>query len=159
VEVGSVAAVIGLMPEQRKPGFFGCLPRHFARAPQQIDFCFDSQTDEICHLAHKIGISARRLPVISDQTYTFLAHHRFAFYHNWRESKISPKGIAPAADKHNKQEMLPGLTTVSLPQTYCRACHLSTRSDVVRCLHCNRPLNPVPAPKTAPRKSKTRRTH
>ncbi len=26
------------------------------------------------------------------------------------------------------------LTTVSLPQVYCRTCHLSTRSDVTRCL-------------------------
>jgi hypothetical protein len=39
--------------------------------------------------------------------------------------------------------MFPGLTTVSLPQTYCKACHLSTRADLVRCLHCNRPLNAV----------------
>jgi hypothetical protein len=52
--------------------------------------------------------------------------------------------------------MLPGLTTVSLPQTYCRACHLSTRSDVVRCLHCNRPLNAA-TPKSKPRKTKQRR--
>jgi hypothetical protein len=53
--------------------------------------------------------------------------------------------------------MLPGLTTVSLPQTYCRACHLSTRSDIVRCLHCNRPLNPAPAaPKRIVRKAKRR---
>jgi len=41
--------------------------------------------------------------------------------------------------------MLQGLTTVSLPQIYCRSCHLSTRSDVVRCLHCNRPLETAPA--------------
>jgi len=61
--------------------------------------------------------------------------------------------------------MLPGLTTVSLPQIYCRSCHLSTRSDVVRCLHCNRPLKPVSAPvaarpqapkRTAARKTKSR---
>jgi len=31
-------------------------------------------------------------------------------------------------------------TTVSLPQTYCPACHLSTRSDRTRCLHCNKLL-------------------
>ncbi len=56
--------------------------------------------------------------------------------------------------------MLPGLTTVSLPQTYCRSCHLSTRSDVVRCLHCNRPLNPAPEPKRRIIKAKpSRRTH
>ncbi len=57
--------------------------------------------------------------------------------------------------------MLPGLTTVSLPQIYCRACHLSTRSDIVRCLHCNRPLNQAsPEPKRAIRKAKpSRRTH
>jgi hypothetical protein len=36
--------------------------------------------------------------------------------------------------------MLPVLTTVSLPQIYCRSCHLSTRSDITRCLHCNKPL-------------------
>jgi hypothetical protein len=36
--------------------------------------------------------------------------------------------------------MLPLMTTVSLPQVYCRCCHLSTRSDVARCLHCNKPL-------------------
>ena len=39
--------------------------------------------------------------------------------------------------------MLP-LTTVQLPQTYCRSCHLSTRSDVSRCLHCNKPLQAPP---------------
>jgi hypothetical protein len=51
--------------------------------------------------------------------------------------------------------MLPGLTTVSLPQTYCKACHLSTRADLVRCLHCNRLLNPVtPVAKRAARKAK-----
>ncbi len=59
--------------------------------------------------------------------------------------------------------MLPGLTTVSLPQIYCRTCHLSTRSDVTRCLHCNRPLKAQPAavPKRAGsvRKSKARRSH
>jgi hypothetical protein len=58
--------------------------------------------------------------------------------------------------------MLPGLTTVSLPQIYCRSCHLSTRSDVVRCLHCNRPLKALsapaaPTPKRALRKAKPRR--
>jgi hypothetical protein len=55
--------------------------------------------------------------------------------------------------------MLPGLTTVSLPQTYCRACHLSTRSDVQRCLHCNRPLNPPAEAKRSARKKKPRRIH
>jgi hypothetical protein len=39
--------------------------------------------------------------------------------------------------------MLP-LTTVQLPQTYCRSCHLSTRSDMSRCLHCNKPLQAPP---------------
>ena len=39
--------------------------------------------------------------------------------------------------------MLP-LTTVHLPQTYCRWCHLSTRSDVTRCLHCNKVLQAAP---------------
>jgi len=74
--------------------------------------------------------------------------------------KICPKGIVSAADKHIKPKMLPGLTTVSLPQTYCRACHLSTRSDVLRCLHCNRPLNPpADASKRASRKKKPRRIH
>jgi len=58
--------------------------------------------------------------------------------------------------------MLPGLTsgltTVSLPQTYCPSCHLSTRSDVTRCLHCNRPLHqPVSATKRAVRPAKSRR--
>jgi len=61
--------------------------------------------------------------------------------------------------------MLPGLTTVSLPQIYCRSCHLSTRSDIVRCLHCNRPLKaPAAAPvsrvaarKRAMKKTKARR--
>jgi len=58
--------------------------------------------------------------------------------------------------------MLPGLTTVSLPQIYCRSCHLSTRSDVVRCLHCNRPLKAVSAPiavtTPAPKRSADRKT-
>jgi hypothetical protein len=72
---------------------------------------------------------------------------------DWEQ--ICPKGFGFAADKHIKPKMLPGLTTVSLPQTYCRACHLSTRSDVMRCLHCNRPLNPEPAAsKRATRKKK-----
>jgi len=44
--------------------------------------------------------------------------------------------------------MLQPLTSVSLPQTYCRSCHLSTRSDVPRCLHCNKSLRePVAAPR------------
>jgi len=50
--------------------------------------------------------------------------------------------------------MLPGLTTVSLPQIYCKSCHLSTRSDMVRCLHCNRLLNPPAAAKRTARKAK-----
>ncbi|HYL34475.1 MAG TPA: hypothetical protein VEV17_01035 [Bryobacteraceae bacterium] len=37
--------------------------------------------------------------------------------------------------------MLQALTTVSLPQVYCRSCHLSTRSDMLRCLHCNKLLS------------------
>jgi len=36
--------------------------------------------------------------------------------------------------------MLQPLPTVSLPQIYCRLCHLSTRSDLPRCLHCHKPL-------------------
>jgi len=32
----------------------------------------------------------------------------------------------------------------SIPQTYCGTCHLSTRMDVPRCLHCNKPLRPAP---------------
>ena len=39
---------------------------------------------------------------------------------------------------------------MSLPQIYCRSCHLSTRSDVLRCLHCNRPLATAPVRKTKP---------
>jgi len=54
--------------------------------------------------------------------------------------------------------MLQALTTVSLPQTYCRSCHLSTRSDMARCLHCNKPLQAPPAlPKRAVRQAKNRR--
>ena len=42
----------------------------------------------------------------------------------------------------------------SIPQTYCRTCHLATRMDVARCLHCNQLLAPPaaikkPAPKRA----------
>jgi hypothetical protein len=40
--------------------------------------------------------------------------------------------------------MLPLMTTVSLPQVYCGCCHLSTRSDVARCLHCNKLLQAPP---------------
>jgi hypothetical protein len=36
--------------------------------------------------------------------------------------------------------MLQVLTTVSLPQVYCRSCQLATRSDMLRCLHCNKLL-------------------
>jgi len=36
------------------------------------------------------------------------------------------------------------MTTVSLPQVYCGWCHLSTRSDVARCLHCNKLLEAPP---------------
>jgi hypothetical protein len=47
------------------------------------------------------------------------------------------------------------LTTVSLPQVYCRTCHLSTRSDVTRCLHCNHYLQAPPVtPRRAERKPK-----
>jgi hypothetical protein len=138
------------MPKQRETGFFGGIPRKATSAAQQIDFRFNSQTNKVCHFAHYIGVSARCFPVISDQTYTFLAHHgRLMLAHPLKESRWRP-------DKHIKPKMLPGLTTVSLPQTYCRACHLSTRSDVVRCLHCNRPLIPA-APKRTPRKIKPRR--
>jgi hypothetical protein len=81
--------------------------------------------------------------------------------HGRLTEKISPKGTRFSADKQIKAKMLPGLTTVSLPQIYCRSCHLSTRADVVRCLHCNRPLQPPPAaPKRAVRRTKpVRRTH
>lgn len=51
--------------------------------------------------------------------------------------------------------MLPLLTTVSLPQTYCRCCHLSTRSDRTRCLHCNQLLQaPAASPRRAARRVK-----
>jgi hypothetical protein len=40
--------------------------------------------------------------------------------------------------------MLPLMTTVSLPQVYCSCCHLSTRSDMARCLHCNKLLKTAP---------------
>ncbi len=40
--------------------------------------------------------------------------------------------------------MLPLMTTVRLPQVYCGWCHLSTRSDVARCLHCNKLLQAPP---------------
>ena len=50
------------------------------------------------------------------------------------------------------------LTTVTLPQIYCRSCHLSTRSDITRCLHCNKLLEePVVARKRAVRRAKARR--
>jgi hypothetical protein len=52
--------------------------------------------------------------------------------------------------------MSPVLTTVSLPQVYCRTCHLSTRSDVVRCLHCNQYLV---APPVASRRVTRRPKH
>jgi hypothetical protein len=51
--------------------------------------------------------------------------------------------------------MLPALTTVSLPQVYCRTCHLSTRSDVARCLHCNQYLQAPPViSRRVPRRAK-----
>src|SRR5579863_2895343 len=69
--------------------------------------------------------------------------------------KNLPKESARSADKQIKSKMLPGLTTVRLPQIYCQLCHLSTRSDLVRCLHCNRPLKNAPAPiKRSVRKAK-----
>ena len=52
--------------------------------------------------------------------------------------------------------MLQALTTVSLPQTYCRWCHLSTRSDVTRCLHCNKLLA---APAIMPQRGIRRAKH
>jgi len=77
------------------------------------------------------------------------------------------KVIGREVDKQSKIRMLQQpLTTVSLPQTYCRSCHLSTRSDVPRCLHCNKSLRePVAPPKKkvhkvrrpAVRKAKKRR--
>jgi len=54
--------------------------------------------------------------------------------------------------------MLHALQTVSLPQTYCRSCHLSTRSDIARCLHCNKPLAaPVAVVRKRARRHKARR--
>jgi len=32
----------------------------------------------------------------------------------------------------------------SIPQMYCPTCHLSTRMDIARCLHCRQLLKPVP---------------
>lgn len=61
-----------------------------------------------------------------------------------------------APDKQGESKMLGTLTTVSLPQTYCRSCHLSTRSDVARCLHCNKPLQ---APPVMPRRTSRRVKH
>ena len=53
--------------------------------------------------------------------------------------------------------MLQPLPTVSLPQIYCRLCHLSTRSDLPRCLHCHKPLTETtPARKRLVRSSKLR---
>jgi len=49
------------------------------------------------------------------------------------------------------------LTTVTLPQIYCRSCHLSTRSDVTRCLHCNKPLTEPVLPKRPVQRPKLRR--
>ena len=31
--------------------------------------------------------------------------------------------------------------TIRLAQTYCPSCHLSTRADIDRCLHCRRPIH------------------
>lgn len=31
--------------------------------------------------------------------------------------------------------------TAHLKETYCLHCHLSTRADSERCLHCRKPLN------------------
>jgi len=54
--------------------------------------------------------------------------------------------------------MLQALTTVSLREIYCRSCHLATRSDLARCLHCNKVLaEPAVARKPAIRKLKARR--
>ncbi len=68
------------------------------------------------------------------------------------EQKVLKKRHYPP-DKQGESKMLATLTTVSLPQTYCRSCHLSTRSDVARCLHCNKPLQ---APPVMPRRSNRR---
>ncbi len=47
------------------------------------------------------------------------------------------------------------LTTVSLPQVYCGWCHLSTRKDRPRCLHCNKLLvAPPAAPSRTSRRAK-----
>jgi hypothetical protein len=54
--------------------------------------------------------------------------------------------------------MLQAHSTISLPQVYCWSCHLSTRSDVTRCLHCNKPLSePQAARKRVTRRPKARR--
>ena len=45
--------------------------------------------------------------------------------------------------RHTVEMLRNRLTTVSLPQIYCRSCHLSTRSDMSRCLHCNNAGEPI----------------
>jgi len=51
--------------------------------------------------------------------------------------------------------MTPPLTTVSLPQVYCGWCHLATRKDRPRCLHCNKLLEAPPvAPTRTARRAK-----
>jgi hypothetical protein len=119
------------------------VPSPFAGAAHQFGVRFDAKSDQIRECPNRISVSAGGFTVVCDQTQTFVANHS--------KDRITEKGnrllkkSSEIADTQSKARMLPGLTTVSLPQTYCRACHLSTRSDVVRCLHCNRPLNPAPA--------------
>jgi hypothetical protein len=76
-----------------------------------------SQAEE-CDLACIAGLNHHRIPVLKKTRY--------------------------GVDKQEESKMLPVLTTVSLPQTYCRCCHLSTRSDRTRCLHCNQLLQAPP---------------
>jgi hypothetical protein len=54
--------------------------------------------------------------------------------------------------------MLPLMTTVSLPQVYCGCCHLSTRSDMARCLHCNKLLKTPPVGRGREKHSPVRAT-
>jgi hypothetical protein len=89
--------MIGFMPEQRETGFFSGIPTQAARTAQQIDFRFNSQTHEVCHLAHYIGVSARCFPVISDQTYSFLAHHNGVIltHMNWENIPLKELRLGP----------------------------------------------------------------
>jgi hypothetical protein len=49
-----------------------------------------------------------------------------------------------------------------IPQGYCRTCHLSTRMDIPRCLHCNQllqaPLGKAVSKRTAKTQTSARPT-